>query len=310
MVSPSGVGVTYTDFNVLVGQSYTYSVQAGDGDGNNGPQSDTVLIIINEGAVSQITSPPSHIEDQVTVPIDIPKTTVYSNVNYNEQATALTPPDTVGLSSFGKELHITWKNPKNSQFRTTRVIKKIGSYPTKITEGTIICDGIKEECVDKDVEQKTTYYYGVYAVDQSFITSQVVTVSGSLVNEMKVNPASSVTSKITHSTPEALPWGTREVASTPTSGITNTFFFTKTLKLGSTDDDVLFLQKYLNTHGFVISITGGGSKGFETKLFGPATEKALKVYQCSKKIVCEGTPISTGYGMVGKTTRMYLNKKE
>jgi hypothetical protein len=70
----------------------------------------------------------------------------------------------------------------------------------------------------------------------------------------------------------------------------------------------MMLQKFLNTHGFVIASTGPGSPGNETTLFGRATQTALQKYQCSKKIVCDGTSSSTGYGMVGKTTRGYLNR--
>lgn len=288
--SPKGVGVTYTDTSVSLGQSYTYAIQAGDGDGNNSLQSDTVAINVTDGAISHITSSPQG-EDQVSVPIDIPQATVYSSVSYNDQSGVISSPDTVGLSSFGKELHITWKNPKSSQLKSIRVIKKIGSYPTGVTDGTIICDGLKEVCVDREVAPKTTYYYGVYAVDQSFVTSRMVLVFGSLVEEVK----------IATSAPQSESFSKGVSSSTP---------FLRILKIGSIGDDVRSLQIFLNTHGFVITASGPGSKGYETSLFGPATEKALKAYQCSKKIVCDGTPASTGYGVVGKTTRGYLNKKE
>ena len=80
------------------------------------------------------------------------------------------------------------------------------------------------------------------------------------------------------------------------------------MKVRSTGQEVLLLQKFLNTNGFVIAQTGPGSPGNETITFGRATQTALQKYQCSKKIVCDGTPLSTGYGMVGKTTRLNLNK--
>lgn len=298
MVSPPGVGVTYTDYNVAVGQLYTYAIQAGDGDGNNSPQSDTIAITVSEGAVAQITPPPQTV-DSSTVPIAIPQATVYSNVSYSDEAVTVTPPDTVGLSSLGKELHVTWGNSKNNQWKSIRVIKKINSYPAGPTDGTIICDSLKGECIDKEVIQKTTYYYGVYAVDQSFITSRMVLLSGALVGEVRAVIS-----------PPVVTQAAKEVTPVATRGATRTVFFIKTLKLGSTGDDVLLLQKFLNTHGFIVTTSGPGSKGNETSLFGLATEKALKMYQCSEKIVCDGTPTSTGYGTVGKTTRGYLNKKE
>ena len=44
----------------------------------------------------------------------------------------------------------------------------------------------------------------------------------------------------------------------------------------------------MNTHGFVIVPNGPGSKGKETKTFGPATKKALINYQKSKGLNPDG----------------------
>ncbi len=140
-------------------------------------------------------------------------------------------------------------------------------------------------------------------VNTSYLASKLVLVSGALVTT--VNPQVSNTSKVEnqaqvgaslHSSPVILP--------TSVSGE-----FTRTLTIGSRGEDVLRLQKFLNAQGFVLATTGPGSTGNETDYFGKGTQKAIQAYQCQNKIVCDGDPSSTGYGLVGKMTRGYLNKE-
>jgi CSLREA domain-containing protein len=79
----------------------------------------------------------------------------------------------------------------------------------------------------------------------------------------------------------------------------STYNFTRDLEFGSIGDDVKALQKYLNTHGFIVSTTGAGSIGNETTKFGSATKSALIKFQKAKGI----TP-TTGY--FGQKTRTYI----
>jgi hypothetical protein len=68
------------------------------------------------------------------------------------------------------------------------------------------------------------------------------------------------------------------------------------LALNSVGDDVLLLQKLLNSQGFLISETGQGSVGNETKYFGTLTQQALIRYQNAKGI-------SPASGYFGALTR-------
>lgn len=77
---------------------------------------------------------------------------------------------------------------------------------------------------------------------------------------------------------------------------------TRNLKVGSTGADVKALQKFLNTHGVVVALSGIGSPGNESTYFGLATKKALIVYQKSK-----GINPTTGY--FGPLTRASLEKE-
>lgn len=65
----------------------------------------------------------------------------------------------------------------------------------------------------------------------------------------------------------------------------------KILKLGSSGQDVKELQILLNSHGFNLAVDGS---------FGPATQKAVKEFQLSRKIVSDG--------IVGPATMAELEK--
>jgi peptidoglycan hydrolase-like protein with peptidoglycan-binding domain len=73
------------------------------------------------------------------------------------------------------------------------------------------------------------------------------------------------------------------------------FTFSKNRQLWQTGTDVQLLQHYLNTHGFAVAITGAGSRGNETALFGPQTYRALTKFQAA-----HGLPVS---GFFGPLTR-------
>jgi peptidoglycan hydrolase-like protein with peptidoglycan-binding domain len=44
-----------------------------------------------------------------------------------------------------------------------------------------------------------------------------------------------------------------------------------------------------------------------TGFYGSLTQKAVEKYQCARSLVCSGTEVSTGYGVVGPKTRTSLN---
>ncbi|MES2315003.1 MAG: peptidoglycan-binding domain-containing protein [Patescibacteria group bacterium] len=83
--------------------------------------------------------------------------------------------------------------------------------------------------------------------------------------------------------------------------------FIRVLKKGSYGMDVKALQIYLNTHGFPISTTGVGSRGFETQYYGPATASAVSRFQeayATKILTPNG--LSKGTGVFGPSTRAVI----
>lgn len=79
--------------------------------------------------------------------------------------------------------------------------------------------------------------------------------------------------------------------------------FSRSLSLGISGNDVLALQKYLNTHGFVIVASGPGSTGNETKYFGSLTQAAVARFQAQGNVVALG---GYGSGTFGPLSRAYF----
>ncbi len=88
----------------------------------------------------------------------------------------------------------------------------------------------------------------------------------------------------------------------PSTGLPclNKFTFQNNLSLKMVHPDVKELQKYLNTHGFLVAQNGPGSMGNETIKFGALTKKALIKFQQAKSI----TP---AIGYFGPLTRAFVN---
>jgi hypothetical protein len=84
--------------------------------------------------------------------------------------------------------------------------------------------------------------------------------------------------------------------SVPAGGV---YAFVRDLDLGTIGEDVRQLQIYLNTHRFVLVLSGPGSPGNETTHFGPATKAALIKFQ-------QASGISPALGYFGPLTRAYI----
>lgn len=76
--------------------------------------------------------------------------------------------------------------------------------------------------------------------------------------------------------------------------------FKRDLTIGMEGEDVLMLQRYLNSRGFLVAETGAGSPGNETRHFGELTRKALARFQ-------KAHDISPPAGYLGVKTRTYIS---
>lgn len=86
------------------------------------------------------------------------------------------------------------------------------------------------------------------------------------------------------------------------------FVFGKTLRPQDMDLDVLELQKFLNSNGFVVNSSGAGSKGLESSYFGALTQNALKKFQEeNRKSILDPLGLTSGTGILGSSTRAFVN---
>lgn len=76
--------------------------------------------------------------------------------------------------------------------------------------------------------------------------------------------------------------------------------FSRTLQRGSEGADVRELQAILKSGGY-LSVEPTG-------YFGALTEKALQDFQAKAKLVSDGTPVTTGWGVFGPKTRAFIAK--
>ena len=109
--------------------------------------------------------------------------------------------------------------------------------------------------------------------------------------------------------PSALPSAPVAGTTTPTpggnTGVIVGAKFSRTLNLNSVGQDVLTLQKILNTDSATrVATSGAGAPGKETTKLGSLTLAALKKFQVKHGIAKAGV---AGYGTVGPKTRAKLN---
>ncbi len=93
-----------------------------------------------------------------------------------------------------------------------------------------------------------------------------------------------------------------QIQATTGGTTTSTSCFTMTLMRGMENDEIMSLQQKLKMDSTIYP------EGLTTGYFGPLTEAAVQKFQAKYGIVSEGTPETTGYGLVGPKTRAKLNE--
>lgn len=91
--------------------------------------------------------------------------------------------------------------------------------------------------------------------------------------------------------------------------VSNSYKFYKNLSYRMTNSDVKELQKYLNTHGFIVAPSGAGSPGKETNYFGLLTYRAvIKFQEANASDILTPIGLKKGTGYFGPSTRAFVNK--
>ena len=119
-------------------------------------------------------------------------------------------------------------------------------------------------------------------------------------------PAPTTTPAIPVGASAPTPSGSPSTAAHPAA-----FRFTHNLQLRARYADVQQLQKFLNTHGAIVTNAGGGSPGNETDLFGALTYAALIRFQNAHAAqILAPLGLSKGTGFFGTASRQYANSLE
>lgn len=90
----------------------------------------------------------------------------------------------------------------------------------------------------------------------------------------------------------------------------NAYTFTRTLSVGSQGQDVLELQKLMNTNSVTqVATEGAGSPGNESMFFGEKTKQAvIKLQNLFADVILKPVGLTTGTGFVGQSTIAFLNQ--
>lgn len=89
-------------------------------------------------------------------------------------------------------------------------------------------------------------------------------------------------------------------ATNPGTGTLQCPYISRVLKRGASGADVTRLQQFLALDPSIYP------EAQVTGFYGALTEAAVKRFQCKNKLVCDGTPDSTGYGVTGPRTAALL----
>ena len=104
---------------------------------------------------------------------------VYANVTSFSQIAPFGNPDTTppgNVTEFTAiagdgQVSLSWRNPGDADFVGTKVIRKQGSYPTSVTDGTEMCNrtaspGSTDSYTDAGLTNGIIYYYTAFAYDE------------------------------------------------------------------------------------------------------------------------------------------------
>ncbi len=97
--------------------------------------------------------------------------------------------------------------------------------------------------------------------------------------------------------------------SSPVFVSAQSFYFYRSLNVGSTGQDVLMLQKFLNQDpATMVSLSGVGSVGQETNYYGELTKQAVAKFQNKyRQQVLIPVGLTSGTGYFGPSTRNFIN---
>lgn len=139
---------------------------------------------------------------------------VFGEVKYNGGSTVsismrdTQPPSTITTFSVDKEddksVTLSWKNPADSDFSKTRIVYKIGSYPTNVDDGTLAYEGSLTTKMVTGLTNDVVHYFRAFTYDtngnvNTSTTNQQITgtpsavkIYGVSIDDINTNPETAV----------------------------------------------------------------------------------------------------------------------
>lgn len=266
--------VTITSATLAEG-SHTITAQQTDLAGNTSPASTGLTITIDTSAPSvSLTSPSTGSTTSGTIAIDATATdslTSVAGVLFSYGTTTISSEDT--------------SSPYSVSFDTTTVAD--GVY----TLNAVARDVVGNYATSTISITVTNTVATTTATTTSPTTSGPTQSSGPTA--YSTPPASSIPgiydSTIRNNTGEVIS-PTKAIASAiiQSTGIAPSFNFTKNATVRTINNEVINLQRMLNTMGYTVATTGTGSRGNESAFFGPRTRLALIRFQRAFAIPATG----------------------
>lgn len=176
--NPSGAMVAWTTNEVTTGQvlfgltnSYGLLVVSQTGDGLSHTATLTDLL----------ASSTYHFQIIAT---DVALNSASTNDQTFETLRDIVPPanpNNVFLTTTTHSIVLSWTNPPESDFSGIKIVRKVGSAPTSIADGTTVYTGSTPTFIDNSVVGNVDYFYSLFAFDTSANYSSGVVVNGSTV---------------------------------------------------------------------------------------------------------------------------------
>jgi hypothetical protein len=94
-------------------------------------------------------------------------------------------------SAGDQEIVLTWKNPMDSDFVKTKILRKEDDYPANTEDGELIYDGNEETYTDTGLTNDIAYYYSAFTYDEVPNYSESVTASATPEEGKVPDPPSS-----------------------------------------------------------------------------------------------------------------------
>jgi lysophospholipase L1-like esterase len=291
---------TTTDLSLSENSQYEYDVRFTDNASNLG----------NFGATSSVYT-------LVDVPTNFSAVISKNSISLNVDSF---PNDQEGLSSY---LFVNETNSNSSDWIQTnswqntgltcnttynysvkyRNAEAVETDPITTSQKTSSCGSRRRTVENVDIATTTTVIDLVVSTssEQSSTSSQLITVQATSTGLFfQGNDDTSKLIRLLISLGIIEEGKTEFINSIISSSHSLSFTFTKDLKFGQTDTEIMELQKFLNKNGFTVAGKGPGSMGNESNYFGIKTKEALKLFQKTNKI----SPVS---GYFGSLTRGLVN---